>query len=183
MRKCNGVKVCEYTRPEIANMSHTSVDMDSHFQQEINHSNVEQKTWAFYLSLQKRHKQCTYVIAKSTIDQDGSHVPPLLCEGEMVLKQFSRISESGGWYIGCSRWTYEVFRDPTNKHRLITVKDGIDISTLRGLLENNTAEIEDTESMSNCSTVLCTRSHQKSCDIPHRVDGQIVQGKIIHKVN
>ena len=101
----------------------------------------------------------------------------------MVIKQFSRMREDGGSFIGCTGWTYQTLRNPGNMHQLVNIPDEIDISMLKRLLGNQLADMEDPNGTAHCSTVLHTKSHKTVCDIPHCIDNKLVDGRIIHKVS
>ncbi|CAB4467683.1 unnamed protein product [Rhizophagus irregularis] len=99
-RKCQGIKFCQFTDPELVNQEHCSVDFDSeifqHYTQQNNNNTKEAKTYTLFLaakdtpcsaSVQDTVK-CSMILSKSCkrkkCDMPHTHngtIVPLVCVG------------------------------------------------------------------------------------------------------
>jgi len=73
-RQCGGVKICEFVRPDIRDITHTSVEPSTHMYQDTTESSSAlQMTLAWYLEQKK--KECPYEKPGYT-DENGDFIPP-----------------------------------------------------------------------------------------------------------
>ncbi|CAB4381821.1 unnamed protein product [Rhizophagus irregularis] len=95
-RKCQGIKFCQFTDPELVNQEHCSVDFDSeifqHYIQQNNNNTSEVKTYTLFLAA----KDTPCNLKKDNISCDGK--PHL---GRVTNYQTNIVS----YFIGCNKYT------------------------------------------------------------------------------
>ncbi|PKB95238.1 hypothetical protein RhiirA5_404684 [Rhizophagus irregularis] len=119
-RKCQGIKFCQFTDPELVNQEHCSVDFDSeifqHYIQQNNNNTSEVKTYTLFLAA--KDTPCNF--KKDNISCDGK---PRL--GRVTNYQTNIVS----YFIGCNK-----YKQGDKWHRYIKIKqDEIDVSLLQSL--------------------------------------------------
>ncbi|PKY34416.1 hypothetical protein RhiirB3_532812 [Rhizophagus irregularis] len=163
-RKCQGIKFCQFTDPELVNQEHCSVDFDSeifqHYTQQNNNNTKEAKTYTLFLAA--KDTPCNF--KKDNIPCNGGpHI------GRITNYQTNIVS----YFIGCNK-----YKQGDKWHRYIKIKqDEVDISLLQSLFTGS-ASVQDTV---KCSMILSKSCKRKKCDMPHTHNGTIVRGEIIDK--
>ncbi|POG69781.1 hypothetical protein GLOIN_2v1776615 [Rhizophagus irregularis DAOM 181602=DAOM 197198] len=119
-RKCQGIKFCQFTDPELVNQEHCSVDFDSeifqHYTQQNNNNTKEAKTYTLFLAA--KDTPCNF--KKDNIPCNGGpHI------GRITNYQTNIVS----YFIGCNK-----YKQGDKWHRYIKIKqDEVDISLLQSL--------------------------------------------------
>ncbi|PKK73608.1 hypothetical protein RhiirC2_823058 [Rhizophagus irregularis] len=163
-RKCQGIKFCQFTDPELINQEHCSVDFDSeifqHYIQQNNNNTKEAKTYTLFLAA--KDTPCNF--KKDNIPCNGGpHI------GRITNYQMNIVL----YFIGCNK-----YKQGDKWHRYIKIKqDEVDISLLQSLFTGS-ASVQDTV---KCSMILSKSCKRKKCDMPHTHNGTIVREEIIDK--
>ncbi|UZO14123.1 uncharacterized protein OCT59_005591 [Rhizophagus irregularis] len=150
-RKCQGIKFCQFTDPELVNQEHCSVDFDSeifqHYTQQNNNNTKEAKTYTLFLAA--KDTPCNF--KKDNIPCNGGpHI------GRITNYQTNIVS----YFIGCNK-----YKQGDKWHRYIKIKqDEVDISLLQSLFTGS----------ASCSMILSKSCKRKKCDMPHTHNGTIV---------
>jgi len=189
MRNCNGVKVCELTKPDIRNSKHTSVDPDTAFLIESeNAPSREQQTFTWFLALKRNHQQCRYEIEASYTNDDGIEIPPRLCDGKLLLRECNKMDDGrrSQHFVGCTEFRRYQWRENPPYHRFVRVPHFVDAGVLEELIKSesdNTTNYLLDSPKTYCSTVLPNNTGMKECAHTHKANGSVVMPKIVATVS
>ncbi|UZO12218.1 uncharacterized protein OCT59_003766 [Rhizophagus irregularis] len=165
-RKCQGIKYCQFSNPEIINQEHCSVDFDSetfqNYTKQQNNNSKEAKTYSLFLAA--KESSCPF-------KKDNN----VSCDGKARLGKIANYqqTETTKYFIGCDK-----YKQNEKWHRFINIKpEETNISLLQQLF-SGTASIQE---LSQCSMIIPRSCKRKKCDMPHTDNGAVVRGEIIER--
>ncbi|GBC22818.2 hypothetical protein GLOIN_2v1773466 [Rhizophagus irregularis DAOM 181602=DAOM 197198] len=159
-RKCQGIKYCQFSNPEIINQEHCSVDFDSetfqNYTKQQNNNSKEAKTYSLFLAA--KESSCPF-------KKDNN----VSCDGKARLGKIANYqqTETTKYFIGCDK-----YKQNEKWHRFINIKpEETNISLLQQLF-SGTASIQE---LSQCSMIIPRSCKRKKCDMPHTDNGAVVR--------
>ncbi|PKC54668.1 hypothetical protein RhiirA1_447023 [Rhizophagus irregularis] len=165
-RKCQGIKYCQFSNPEIINQEHCSVNFDSetfqNYTKQQNNNSKEAKTYSLFLAA--KESSCPF-------KKDNN----VSCDGKARLGKIANYqqTETTKYFIGCDK-----YKQNEKWHRFINIKpEETNISLLQQLF-SGTASIQE---LSQCSMIIPRSCKRKKCDMPHTDNGAVVRGEIIER--
>ncbi|RIB08981.1 hypothetical protein C2G38_2210110 [Gigaspora rosea] len=174
---CLGVKVCEYSSPEL-DIEHTFVDFESQLYKKIFDTNESSiNTITLNTFGQAYNTPCLYIDPVTNIQYNGK---PVLREYKKIDNTISTIRK----FIGCKNYKLE-----QKGHYYISINQNVNLNYLEQLFQNyiycpNEINREDqNEIIDKCFTVLPNSSVRNYCSFLHKTNTQIGKGKIINKGN
>ncbi|GBC37792.2 hypothetical protein GLOIN_2v1545568 [Rhizophagus irregularis DAOM 181602=DAOM 197198] len=165
-RKCQGIKFCQFTDPELVNQEHCSVDFDSeifqHYTQQNNNNTKEAKTYTLFLAA--KDTPCNF--KKDNIPCNGGpHI------GRITNYQTNIVS----YFIGCNK-----YKQGDKWHRYIKIKqDEVDISLLQSLFTGSASVMRFIKfipyDIVKCPFValVCVGTHNHPPPAPERIPSGI----------